>query len=166
VAGIGVILLAGTQNWPVQGLVWPVLLIVIGAVVLAGLLRARRASAPAGSSLAIFGGSTVHERSPHFTHADTSAVFGGSTLDLREASIDEGASIDAFAMFGGVDVLVPEGWRIELRALPIFGGYEDKTKDDALPADAPVLTVYATAIFGGVSVAHESRQAKQRTARG
>jgi hypothetical protein len=52
-----------------------------------------------------------------------------------------------------VDVIVPEGWRVQLGGLPIFGGYEDKThKFGALAVDAPVLKVGATAIFGGVTV--------------
>lgn len=61
--------------------------------------------------------------------------------------------MDALALFGGVDVIVPPGWRVELGGLPVFGGYEDKTSGDGdVPADAPVLKVAATAIFGGVDV--------------
>lgn len=57
------------------------------------------------------------------------------------------------AVFGGVDVIVPEGWRVQLGGLPIFGGYEDKThRNGALALDAAVLKVGATAIFGGVTV--------------
>ena len=36
---------------------------------------------------------------------------------------------------------------------PVFGGYEDKTAGNGdVPADAPLLKVGATAIFGGVDV--------------
>lgn len=161
VTAIGLLLLAGQQGWGLEGYVGPALLIVVGAAVLGGRMRVRRAvpaGAAAGSTLALFGGSTVQDRSEHFRHADVSAVFGGATLDLREAHLDDGASVDAFAMFGGVDVLVPKGWRVALSGLPIFGGYEDKTTGNgALPADAPQLTVNATAMFGGVSVAHEHK---------
>jgi len=42
--------------------------------------------------------------------------------------------------------------------LPIFGGYEDKTGGNgSLPENAPRLNVRATAIFGGIDVAHESK---------
>jgi len=85
-----------------------------------------------------------------------SAVFGGATLDMREARLDPGATVDALALFGGVDVIVPTGWRVDLGGLPIFGGYDDKTTGDGdLPPDAPVLRVAATAIFGGVDVKNE-----------
>lgn len=152
VTAIGVALLAGAQDWAVQEVVWPALLIVVGLLVLSGLAR-RRAPSDESAALAILGGSTVRSTSEHFDHAEVSAVFGGATLDLRGAHIDQHARVDALALFGGVDVVVPHGWRIVLRGLPIFGGYEDRTRPDGtLPADAPVLTVNATAVFGGVSV--------------
>ena len=103
--------------------------------------------------MAVLGGAETRNRSPHFRHANVSAVFGGATLDMRDAHLEPGATVDALALFGGVDVIVPPGWRVELGGLPIFGGYEDKTagNGDVLP-DAPVLKVAATAIFGGVDV--------------
>lgn len=152
VTAIGVALLAGAQDWVVQDMIWPALLIVVGLLVLSGLARR---SAPAGeaTALAILGGSSVRSTSEHLDHAEVSAVFGGATLDLRQAHVDRHARVDALALFGGVEVLVPQGWRIVLRGLPIFGGYEDKTRNDVPPpSDAPVLTVNATAVFGGVSV--------------
>ena len=70
---------------------------------------------------------------------------------------DREASVDALALFGGVDVPVPKGWRIALGGTPILGGCEDKTGGDGeLPADAPVLRVHATAILGGVDVKNET----------
>jgi nitrogen fixation protein len=103
----------------------------------------------------LFGGSEIKDRSQHLSHADVAAVFGGATLDLRESHIDDEATVDATALFGGVDVLVPEGWRVALRGFPIFG--EDKTHNGPAPSgEAPILYVNATSIFGGVTVAHES----------
>lgn len=80
-------------------------------------------------------------------------MFGGATLDLREAALQPGARVDALALFGGVEVIVPVGWRVELSGLPIFGGYSDKTSGQhLLPPDSPVLSMVATALFGGVEV--------------
>jgi predicted membrane protein len=101
----------------------------------------------------MFGATKIKDRSEHFDHTEVSAVFGGATLDLRQAHVDRDASVDALALFGGVDVVVPEGWRVAIEGTPIFGGFEDKTRGvPELPADAPVLNVHATAIFGGVDV--------------
>ncbi len=110
-----------------------------------------------GPSLALFGGSEIKDRSRHFTYADVSTIFGGATLDLWEARIDEQATVDATALFGGVDILVPEGWRVTMRGVPVFGGYQDKTHNymTSLPDQAPILHVNTTSIFGGVTVANE-----------
>ncbi len=151
VVGIGVLLLAGTLEWTDEDLFGPALLIVIGLVVLAGLWHRR--TAESGNRVVMFGGTKIKERSEHFAHSDVSAIFGGATLDLREAHVDREASVDALALFGGVDVVVPEGWRVSLSGTPIFGGFEDKTTGDGeASADAPLLAVHATAIFGGVDV--------------
>jgi hypothetical protein len=152
VTGIGVLLLADQQGWTEEDLFGPVLLVVIGLVVLSGLWRHKPAEAGRGDSFVMFGGTKIKERSDPFVHSDVSAIFGGATLDLREARIEHEASVDALALFGGVDVLVPKGWRVALDGTPILGGCEDKTKDGELPADAPMLKVHATAIFGGVDV--------------
>jgi hypothetical protein len=154
---IGVVLLADQQGWTRSDLLGPAILVLVGIGLLAGI-RPRRAltnQANGRESLALFGGTKIKDRSEHLEHADVSSIFGGATLDLREAHIDREASVDATAVFGGVEVLVPRGWRVKLAGVPIFGGYEDRTRSDAPTADAPTLHVNATAIFGGVNVAHE-----------
>jgi hypothetical protein len=154
---IGFLLLAGQQDWTERDLFGPILLIVIGLVVLSGLWRRPVEGEHRESSIVMFGGTRIKDRSEHFTHAEVSAIFGGATLDLRGAHIDREASVDALAMFGGVDVLVPKGWRVALGGMPILGGYQDKTEGDGeVPADAPVLKVHATAIFGGVDVKNKT----------
>ena len=157
VMGIGVVLLLDEL---VQGdvgvFVWPLLAVGVGAWLLLTVGR-RRPATPSEmareSTFALFGGSETHNRSPRFEHANVAAVLGGATLDLREAHVVPGARVDALALFGGVDVIVPDGTRVNLHGLPIFGGYGDKTVGDGrLPDDAPTVDVSATAIFGGVEV--------------
>ena len=155
---LGVVLLADQQEWTTEDLVGPVLLLIVGFAVLLGAARAggRRGRDAGEQPFAVFGGTKVSDRSEHFTHGEVTALFGGATLDLREAHIDEEATVDATAIFGGVDVLVPKGWRVSVGGVPIFGGFEDKTTGNgSLPEDAPRLAVKATAIFGGIDVAHE-----------
>jgi hypothetical protein len=154
---IGVLLLADQQDWTDEDLFGPVLLIGIGLILLSGLWRRRVEGERREGSVVMFGGSKIKDRSEHFTHADVSAIFGGATLDLRDAHVDREASVDALALFGGVDVLVPKGWKVELGGTPILGGFEDKTEGDGeLPPTAPLLKVHATAIFGGVDVKNKT----------
>ena len=65
-----------------------------------------------------------------------------------------GAELDVFAAFGGVEVTVPEGWNVVTRGLPLFGGIENATAKEPVPADAPTLAVNATVLFGGLEIKH------------
>ncbi|HUY99209.1 MAG TPA: DUF5668 domain-containing protein [Thermomicrobiaceae bacterium] len=163
VVGVGAVLLlatVGVLNTTAGQIFWPLVIIAIGAFVIlsrgAWFQRAGAAEDSARSFVA-FGGNELVSHSPAFVGGSLTAMFGGITLDLRQAQLAAaGAAVDATAAFGAVKILVPSGWQIAISGLPIFGGYDDKTKSDGpLPADAPVLTVNAIALFGGVEVTHE-----------
>ena len=141
---------------------WPALLVVAGAAIV--LRWSGRSIAPGTSpedtirSTAVFGGPKLASTSQRFQGAWLTAIFGGITLDLREARpAPDGASINATAAFGGIDLIVPKGWRISVRSTPIFGGFEDKTdRTQPPPDDAPLLLrIDAVCAFGGVQVKHE-----------
>lgn len=141
--------------------VWPAALILVGLVIIA---RWHGRTIPSGASqedvirsTAIFGGPKLVSSAQRFRGAWLTAIFGGITLDLRGARpAPEGASINATAAFGGIDILVPKGWRLSVRSTPIFGGLEDKTEHSEPPAeDAPTLHVDAVSVFGGVEIKHQ-----------
>ncbi|MBB5801185.1 hypothetical protein F4560_000953 [Saccharothrix ecbatanensis] len=162
VTAIGLVLLADRQGWTTGNPLWPVLLLLIGVAVLTGLRTRHTAdhhdADDIGVPVALFGGTKVRSRAEHLTRANVSAVFGGATLDLRDAHIDDEADVDAFALFGGVEILVPRGWRVSLGGLPFFGGYDDNTeRDTVMASDAPLLKVNATALFGGVDVRNDPK---------
>jgi len=141
--------------------VWPAAIIAVGAVIMArwsGRAISRGASRDdALRSSAVFGGSKLVSASRQFEGAWLTAIFGGITLDLRDAELaPDGASINATVAFGGIDILVPRGWRTSVRSTPIFGGVEDKTDHSQQPpSDAPALHVDAVCVFGGVDIKHE-----------
>jgi hypothetical protein len=62
----------------------------------------------------------------------------------------EEAVFDAFAMWGGVEVKVPEDWAVENRGVAILGGFVDSTRRPADPKGRLVLT--GLAVMGGVEV--------------
>ena len=141
---------------------WPAAIIVAGISVLMRWSGRTIALPPGASeddvirSTAVFGGPKLASTSQSFRGAWLTAIFGGIVLDLREARpVAEGASINATALFGGVDLLVPKGWRISVRSTPIFGGVDDKTDHTAPPPDdAPTLRIDAVTIFGGLDIKH------------
>src|ERR687885_2175351 len=80
------------------------------------------------------------------------AVFGGVEIDLREAELPpRELHLSAWAFFGGVDVTVPEGMRVEATGFALFGGRDIRGGESADPT-APVLRVHAVTVFGGVNV--------------
>jgi predicted membrane protein len=103
----------------------------------------------------MFGGIKQRVDSQEFEGGYLSSVFGGIEVDLRQANtkLDE-LVIEANAVFGGIDLLLPDRWNITVRGAGVFGGYEDKTHP---PAGAPNekrphLIVTGSAVFGGVTV--------------
>jgi hypothetical protein len=141
--------------------IWPGLLILAGLVIVA---RWSGRTIPEGAdaedvvrATAVFGGPKLVSTAQHFRGAWLTALFGGISLDLRDAHpAPEGASVNATVAFGGIEILVPKGWRISVRSTPIFGGLDDKTDHAETPApDAPALHVDAVAVFGGVDIKHE-----------
>jgi Cell wall-active antibiotics response 4TMS YvqF/Domain of unknown function (DUF5668) len=104
---------------------------------------------------AIFGGSRRRIDSQDFQGGEAFAMFGGIELDLRKAaSTRDEIVIEVNAIFGGVEVRVPENWNVTVRGAGIFGGYEDKTMDTRAVPDAkqPHLIVNGFAVFGGVTI--------------
>lgn len=161
---VGVVLLLFTTDLlqdDAWSYIWPALLVLAGAAI---VVRWQGRTIVDGAhsedvvrSTAIFGGQKQACGSRAFRGAWLTAVFGGVTLDLRQATpVPEGASVNATAAFGGIDVLVPRGWRISVRSTPIFGGLHDKTDhSQPLAPDAPTLHIDGVCLFGGLDVKHE-----------
>lgn len=82
------------------------------------------------------------------------AFMGGVGLDLRDAEIagDE-ITIRAFALMGGVDIIVPEGIEVHISGIPFMGGLDDKINPDIpiLPG-SPVVRIHYFAMMGGIGV--------------
>jgi hypothetical protein len=155
IVAFGVVLLAYRQSWTEADLFGPAVLIVLGLTVLFSISRTYGRGRDDGSSFAMLGGAKVSNRSEHLTRTEATAILGGVTLDLREAHIDDEATVDATALLGGVEILVPHTWRVSITGTPILGGFEDKTHTDDHRAEAPILYVNGIAAFGGVTVANE-----------
>ncbi len=89
-----------------------------------------------------------------FRGGDLAAFMGGVTLDLRQAKMaPEGAVLDTFAFWGGIEVKVPESWQVRGEVIPLMGGFEDKTRPKAGAVDG-TLVIRGFAIMGGVEVSN------------
>ncbi len=156
--GAGVWLLlesAGLVRVPLWDL-WPMLLVFFGASLVWHGLRGRQNRASADdaatvSGLAVLGGIHRGNNSRAFRGGDLTAVLGGCEIDLRQAAIEGEAVIDVFAMWGGIEIRVPEDWSVSGRVVPILGGFEDKTHPPQ-GATAHRLVVRGFAIMGGIEI--------------
>lgn len=104
-------------------------------------------------TVAVMGAATRRGRWRVDRHTNVVALMGGCTIDLRGAEL-EGPEIvvNAVAVMGGVDVVVPPGIQVELSGLPIMGGKDLRTHDSPRIPGSPVVRVRAFALMGGVSV--------------
>ena len=99
---------------------------------------------------AIMSGSKSHNSSQNFRGGELTAVMGGIELDLRNASIDGTATLNVFAVWGGIELKVPADWTVVLQGVPILGGIENRTVP---PMNrSKILTIQGYAIMGGIEI--------------
>ncbi len=134
-------------------IVWPVVIILVGG----SILFDRKGSHvkldknERHDVTAILSGSDIKNGSSDFKGGKVTAVMGGAQLDLRKATIKKSATIEVFAFWGGIEILVPEDVLVKNQTNNILGGIEEHT---AAPksADAPVLNIVGDIIMAGVEV--------------
>jgi predicted membrane protein len=173
-AVVGVMFLAhnfGYIRGPVWALLWPINLIFLGLWFLVRGYERRKIGAGGGlgegfpmsstgpanvlDEHAVFGGIQRRVDSQEFEGGQITAIFGGVHLDLRGAGTKKDEiAIEMNAIFGGVELLVPDTWDVTVRGEAIFGGFEDKTMRRREPpaGKRPHLIITGSAVFGGVTV--------------
>jgi class 3 adenylate cyclase len=105
-------------------------------------------------TVSIMGGSQRKGRWRLREKTNAVAVMGGCQLDLRNAEV-EGPDIviNAVAVMGGIEIIVPEGIEVELGGIAIMGGKDARRLKDVPPLPgSPVIRVRAFAFWGGVTV--------------
>lgn len=98
---------------------------------------------------ATFSGCDLNYDNEIFEGAELTAVFGGVKCDLRNAIIDKDCAIQVSAIFGGIDIFIPDGVNVKVSSNCIFGGISNKT---AVHKEAPTIYVSGTCMFGGVEI--------------
>lgn len=103
----------------------------------------------------MFGGVEQALTTQQFTGGTVNVAFGGVELDLRRTALAPGdVSLSLKALFGGIEIRVPENWQVFVDGTAILGGVDDKTGN--VPSDklspGSQLHVRAVAIFGGIEI--------------
>ena len=148
--------------------VWPFLLILAGLSLIWSRLEARKlsgveemlsggASRETVNEYALFGGVERRVTVNNFRGGNVTAIFGGVELDFRGADIEgEEAIIYVEAVFGGIEIVVPERWNVAFQVQSVFAGYSDETRQPLTGAvgtgSGKTLVLHGRATFGGITV--------------
>jgi hypothetical protein len=138
---------------------WPTLLVFFGGFLVWQGLSAPRVR-PVATDLvntvratAVLGGLVQGSHSPAFRGGQVTAIMGGCEIDLRRAAIDGEAVVELFALWGGIEIRVPDDWSVVSQIVPVLGGVEDKTSPPQ-GAARHRLILRGFVIMAGVEITH------------
>jgi predicted membrane protein len=94
-------------------------------------------------------GTEVKSVSKNFQGGSVTTIFGGAEIDLRDADIAEGASLEFTSIMGGASIIIPENVHVDISGAPILGGWEDRTRKYGENEDVVVLKINCLTILGG-----------------
>ena len=162
---VGVFLLLHAQGIMTFHLTWkliaPAIIILVGLKLILNTvfgdkrmkmmeeLQKNNGEVPSG--YAAFSGKNMNFDGENFEGAELNAVFGGVKCDLSRAVITKDCVINASAIFGGVDITVPDYINVKVNSNSIFGGISDK-KHQNRQENTITLYVNGTCMFGGIDI--------------
>lgn len=117
-------------------------------------VQERSAAPPASSGGAVALMSEFRRKGPWLVPRTFTclAFWGGGHLDLREARFPgPDVTIRAFAIMGGVTIVVPEDAEVHVTGVGVMGGFDHSASGAGAPG-APRITVTGLAFWGGVEV--------------
>lgn len=128
-----------------------------------GRAPANRVTGGAGpsTSLAILGG--CERKGPWTLPAvhTTVAIMGGVAIDLTQATLQSAeTTIRAFAVWGGIEIVVPDDINVVVDGLGLMGGFAEESgnwrKDPRpvrqAPPGAPTIRITGLAVMGGIGI--------------
>ena len=134
------------------------LLAAIGSAIAAAYFKGRLASRgePGDDDVevvAIFDSLEFASTAPALRRMAVLTWYGGGTLDLRGATLDpDGATLTLRAALGGIRLVVPESWPVELALTGAAGGIADGRDQGLVDAAAPLLRIEGFAVLGGAAI--------------
>ncbi|QKY70995.1 LiaI-LiaF-like domain-containing protein [Lentibacillus sp. CBA3610] len=130
---------------------WPLIFIFIGIIII--FTRAKHGKTPHTNenlnTFLLFSGAEIKSQSKNFQGGSVTTMFGGAEIDLRDAIIEDGASLDLTSILGGASIMVPDNVHVEISGVPILGGWEDNTRVQGENEDVVVLKINCLTILGG-----------------
>ena len=133
---------------------WVIVALVMSQVFDRGGFTAR---ADSSETVNLFALMTHHQQvssAAVFRGGEMTSVMGHADLDLRKTTVAPGeeAVIEVFTLMGGTTIRVPEGWSVEVRAVPIAGGVKDRRSGDRDLPGAPRIVIRGFIMMGGLNI--------------
>jgi hypothetical protein len=138
----------------------------VGAAIL--FRRARHSYAgPRRHFLVTQGGADLRPTAAEIRDGVISVLMGGVALDLREVELlERPARLDVLAVMGGVEILVPDEWNVQVEIETGMGGVQDRRRvpESAGPVD---LVLSGRLVMAGLDIGNEpvARTGHSRTGR-
>jgi predicted membrane protein len=147
------------------GIIFPVILIVLGTYIILKRRKSDEASILNSDSsrvnkdkiddVSIFGGGTKIISSSNFQGGNVTAIFGGSEINLMNCQLADGDNVlDVLCVFGGTTIIVPKEWNVVINVTSILGGFSNKAiRNPSVVIDqSKTLHIKGLAMFGGGEV--------------
>jgi len=150
---IGAWLLALNLDWIRFSVfdLWPLLMIAAGVGFIVRAVKGEGETA-LGSGVAIFMNRKTVETTKDYRGGNVVAVMGGQTIDLMDADITASpAVLDVFALWGGIEILVPDHWEVISEVTPFMAGFEMK-RGRAAGDPNKRLIIRGAAVMAGIEV--------------
>lgn len=159
---IGVLLLLASQGLFEFEILWEILLPVIVVLIGLFLIFGNKVdfnvkektkcldSKDTENIFVAFGEQNVNKAGENFEKANLNAIFGAVKLDLREAKLEKETVIGAWAIFGGIEILVPKDCIVKVKGTPIFGGISNERKNNEDAKKTIYIEGYA--VFGEIEI--------------
>jgi predicted membrane protein len=156
---VGMLFLLSNMNIIYFGFkdLWPFILLIIGFGILRQSMigtKLKDAENDFINLTFVLGGGDHKFNSKSLRGGKVSAIMGGGKIDLTDADmVDDEIYFDIFAFWGGIELVVPQSWQVNMKSLPILGGVQNKTGPDPNGTSAVKrLTIRGTTIMGGMEV--------------
>ncbi len=89
---------------------------------------------------------------PVFRGGEINTIMGGVKLDLRKTTLPEGTTIlNIDSVCGGVDLILPDDWNVEIANNSILGGFDNKRHTNGTDYSRKLL-IKANFIMAGGSI--------------
>jgi len=156
----GLWIYADQRDWihvPFWAVFGPTVLVLLGVMVVWRAFSTASARADSAETSAYISTSAIMSGSEHrpvtpFEGATLNAIMGGVKLDLSHAEMKgDTATIDVFAVMGGIEIYAPRDWEVTSNVVAFMGATVDERRPGQLSA-GKTLIVRGFVMMGGVEI--------------